>query len=133
MSGAGSALRTACRHVLRDDPVLKAALNGVFEGPAVRASHPYAEVAETFATDWGTKDRRGREVRLAVLLHDAGETSARLVDLAEAVEAAVLAMPRDIGGWRIASLVFVRSRIAGERPGRWLASVEFRVRVLQGA
>ena len=133
MSGAGNALRTACRRALRDDAVLKAVLNGVFEGPAVRASHPYAEVAETFATDWGTKDQRGREVRLAVLVHDAGETSSRLVSLAEAVEAAVLAMPRDIGGWRVASLVFVRSRIAGEGRGRWLASVEFRVRVLQGA
>jgi hypothetical protein len=130
VSGAGSVLRAAMVAAMRADPVLAAALNGVFLGPAVRASPPFAEVAETLGTDWGTKDRRGREVRLAVLVRDATETPARLMELAEAVEQAVLAMPRMLDGWQVASLVFVRSRVAGEGPGRWLAAVEFRARVL---
>jgi hypothetical protein len=130
MSGAGSALRTAMAAALRADPTLGAALNGVFPGPVARASTPYAEIAETLSTDWGTKDAIGREVRLAVLLRDATETPTRLTELAEAAEQAVLAMPRAVDGWHVASLTFVRSRIAGEAPGRWLAAVEFRARVL---
>ncbi|MES2337815.1 MAG: DUF3168 domain-containing protein [Pseudomonadota bacterium] len=131
MSGAGPVLRAAMADALRADAMLAATLNGVFDGPAVRASPPFAEIAETLGTDWSTKDARGREVRLAVLLRDETETSARLATLAEAVELAVLAMPRTIPGWHVASLVFVRSRIAGEGPGRWIASVEFRARVLE--
>ena len=130
MSGAGEAVRAAAAAALAGDTVLAAALNGVFAGPPVRASPPFAEVTETLSSDWSTKDRRGREVRLAVLLHDAGETPARMLALAEAVETAVPAMPRDLDGWHVASLVFVRARVAGDGPGRWLASVEFRARML---
>ncbi len=130
MSGASAVLRAGLAAALRADATLADGLNGVFLGPAVRASTPFAEVTETLATDWGTKDTAGREVRLAVLVHDVAETTARLTMLADAVEAAALAMPRDLDGWRVASLVFVRSRVAGDGPGRWLASVEFRARVL---
>ncbi|WP_326525297.1 tail completion protein gp17 [Sphingomonas sp.] len=130
MSGAASVLRAAVATALREDAALLARLNGVFEGPAVRASTPYAEVAEALAIDWGTKDRVGREVRIAVLIRHAAETSGELVELAEAAEAAVLAVPRDLPGWALVNMVFVRSRIAGEGPGRWIASVEFRGRML---
>ncbi len=115
---------------LRADPVLAATLNGVFDGPAVRASTPFAEVGDGIAGDWGTKDRAGRELRLAVIVRDAAETSVRLGGLVAAVEAAVPGLPRDLDGWRVASVVFLRSRVAGEGPGRWIGSVEFRVRVL---
>ena len=131
MSGAGTALRAAMIDALRADPVLAATLNGVFAGPAVRTSPPYAEIAETLSVDWDTKDRRGREVRLAVLVRDATETPARMMELADAAERAVLAMPRAIAGWHVASLVFLRTRIAGEAPGRWLAAIEFRARALE--
>ena len=105
-------------------------LNGVFEGPAVRASAPYAEVQPLVAVDWSTKDRAGRELRPAVTIRDAGETPARLHALIGAACDAVLAMPRELDGWRVASLMFVRSRMLREEPGRWAATVEFRVRVL---
>lgn len=130
MSGAGEAVRAAVIAALREDPILRAELNGVFAGPAVRASAPYAEVGEIGATDWSTKDRTGRELRVPVTLRDVGERAERLMRLAEAVERAVPAMPRDLAGWRIASARFLRSRTAGEGPGRWLAVVEFRVTVL---
>ena len=105
-------------------------LNGVFEGPAVRASAPYAEVQPLVAVDWSTKDRAGRELRPAVTIRDAGETPARLHALIGAACAAIEAMPRDLDGWRVASLVFARSRMLAEAPGRWAAVVEYRVRVL---
>ncbi|MDV3166708.1 MAG: DUF3168 domain-containing protein ['Waltheria sp.' little leaf phytoplasma] len=130
MSGATAAARAALATLLRADPVLRATLNGVFDGPAVRATPPFAEIGEATSGDWGTKDRVGRELRLAVILRDATETSARIAALAAAVEAAVPGLPRDLVGWRVASVAFLRSRIAGEGPGRWIAAVEFRVRML---
>lgn len=107
-------------------------LTGVFDAPPVRAALPYAVVSEAVLGDWGTKDMAGREARVAVLLHDGGERPARLRLLAGEVEAAVEAMPRDLGdGWRIASLTFVRSRIVPDGAGRWIASSEYRVRMLE--
>ena len=131
MSGAEGAVRGAVAAALREDATLRAVLNGVFEGPAVRASAPIAEVAEALASDWSTKDARGRELRVAVMLRDVGERPERLAGLVDAAERAIEAMPRDLDGWRVASLTFVRSRTAGDGPGRWLAVVEYRVRVLE--
>lgn len=127
MSGAEDAVRGAVATALRAD----ARLNGVYLGPAVRASPPFAEVAEAISVDWSTKDARGRELRVAVLLRDLGETPARLAALADTAERAIEAMPRDLDGWRVASLSFVRSRTVGEAPGRWLTAIEYRVRVLE--
>jgi hypothetical protein len=129
MSAEG-ALHAALVAALREAADFGGVLNHVFEGPAVKASAPYAEVQPLVAVDWGTKDRAGRELRPAVVVRDAGETPARLHALIGAACAAIEAMPRDLAGWRVASLAFVRSRMLAEAPGRWAAVVEYRVRVL---
>jgi len=124
-------LQGALVTALRDHAPL-GALTGVFDAPPVRAALPYAVVGEAVLGDWGTKDMAGREGRVAVLLHDGGERPARLRLLAGAVEAAIEAMPRELGdGWRIASLTFVRSRIVANGAGRWIASSEYRARMLR--
>lgn len=124
-------LQDALVTALRDHAPL-GALTGVFDAPPVRAALPYAVVGEAVLGDWGTKDMAGREARIVVLLHDGGERPARLRLLAEEVETAIEAMPRDLGeGWRIASLSFVRSRIVANGAGRWIASSEYRVRMLR--
>jgi murein endopeptidase len=116
---------------LKASAVLSAELNGVFLGPAVRASAPYAEVSEAQAGDWSTKDVRGREVRVGVVLRDAAEAPDRIGRLADACERAIEALPREMGGWQVAHVRFVRSRIAGDGPGRWIAAVDYRVRMLE--
>ncbi len=127
---AAAALQAGLAEALRDAESL-AALTGVFDAPPVRAALPHAVIEETLLADWGTKDMAGREGRAAVTLHDGGERPARLRDLAGAAEEAVLAMPRALaGGWRIASIAFVRGRIARAGPG-WTATSEFRVRMLR--
>lgn len=131
MSAAEPAVRGAFTTALRDDATLASMLNGVFDGPAVRASAPYAEVTDALAADWSTKDRRGRELRVAVSVRDATERPERLGTLVDAAERAIEGLPRDLGGWRVASCAFLRSRTAGEGPGRWLAVIEYRVRVLE--
>lgn len=104
---------------------------GVFEAPPVRAARPFVVVDTPVLSDWGTKDAAGREGRVVVQLFDDGEVPERLRTLAAAAEAAVLSAPVVLTGWRIVSLVFVRSRVVRDGKG-WVGSVEFRVRMLTG-
>ncbi|PCD01962.1 hypothetical protein COC42_10710 [Sphingomonas spermidinifaciens] len=121
-------LHEAVAAALRAAPGLAAA--SVFASPPVRSAVPYALVGEAVVADWSTKDAAGFEARVTVELHDAREDGAVVRGLAEAARAAVEAMADDIGhGWRIVSRLFVRQRIVRTR-GQWVASVEFRVRVL---
>lgn len=108
-------------------------VNGVFEGRQARASAPWIELGPMIAADWGTKDAAGREVRLTIEVHDRAERAARTHALAAAAGGGVEDMARDLDGWRIASVAFVRARVAGSRPGEWVASVEYRVRMLATA
>lgn len=106
-------------------------VTGVFDCPPVRAARPYAVIEEAMLADWGTKDIAGREGRFAVRVLDVGERPVRLRVLAGAVEDAVAAMPRMLGeGWAVASLVFLRARIARDAGG-WTSVSEFRVRMLR--
>lgn len=129
MSAEG-AVHRALVAALRASAGFGGAVNGVFEGPAVKASPPSAEVQPLIAVDWSTKDRAGRELRPAVTIRDAGDRPDRLHALIGAACDAIQAMPREIEGWRVVSLVFSRSRMTREAAGRWAATVEYRVRVL---
>ncbi len=106
------------------------ALSGVtvFDAPPVRGGLPHILVEEPVLADWGAKDVRGREGRLAVTIAAGGERPERLRALLAAVEDGLPAMPAGLGeGWRLVQLRFLRSRIA--RTGeRWTATAEFMVR-----
>ena len=107
-----------------------AGVGAVFDHPPAGAGLPHVQVEEPVLVDWGAKQLTGREARLTVRVHDRGERPERLRTLMAAAEAAVVAMPPALdGGWRVASLVFVRGggRRAGD--GRWTGSAEFRVRM----
>ncbi|WP_242183882.1 DUF3168 domain-containing protein [Sphingomonas sp. CARO-RG-8B-R24-01] len=108
-----------------------AGLNGVFLGPPVRATAPFAELGDLIAIDWSTKDLAGREIRLMVTLRDAAEGPGRIETLAAGVVAAIEAIPRDLPGWRLASVVLARLRITGGSPGQWSASVDYRIRMME--
>lgn len=108
-------------------------LNGVYEGPPVKASEPWAELGELLSLDWSTKDMAGRELRSTVFVRDRTETPSRLHDLAAAVNGAVMATGPTLDDWRIASLVLIRTRIIRDRPGGWTAIIEHRVRMLQSS
>ncbi|CAN5418669.1 hypothetical protein BH10PSE15_BH10PSE15_13310 [soil metagenome] len=129
MSAEG-AVQAAVLAVLRGDVTLSAGLNGVFEGPPIKATPPYAELGEMLSGDWSVKDRDGRELRLAVMLRDVAETSARVQGLAGAAGIAIEALPRELGDWRVVSVALVRTRLLRPAPGRWTLMVEYRVRVL---
>lgn len=124
-------LHDAMLAALRQSPGFGGVLNGVFVGPAVKATTPYAELGELLVGDWGAKDLRGYELRPIILIRDATDTPARLHDLIAAADAAMAALPRDLAGWRIASLVLVRQRIARIGAGLWEASADYRVRMIE--
>ncbi|WP_374139766.1 DUF3168 domain-containing protein [Sphingomonas sp. 32-62-10] len=130
---AAALFHTAMLAALRNDLAFGGALNGVFEGPAVKATAPYAELGELLVSDWGAKGLAGCELRPAILIRDRAQGPARLHALAAAADAAMAAVPADLGGWRIASLALLRSRIIRDGPGAWVAIVEHRVRILETA
>lgn len=125
---AAAVLRAAALTQLRS--AIGTQANRVFDGPGAVATPPHVELREATASDWGTKDRVGREVRIGVAVRDAGDTPARCQALADAVEGALEALPRDLPGWRIASVVPVRAVLLPEGAGRWAALIDVRFRML---
>ena len=128
MSEAIIALQSAAVSALLARPGL-AALTGIYDGPPPQAPFPFVALDAT-AADWSTKTEAGREVRLAVTLWDDPGQALRLYELMAEVSATLSALPRDLGGWRVASNVFVRSLIARDPERPWAGLVEHRVRVL---
>lgn len=130
MSDANQVLQVAAVAALSAHPVLTAQLSGIYDGPPQRAAFPYVSVTDGLTSDWSTKTKQGREVRLAFTVWDDGEAATRLSSLMGHVDDAILAMPRDLPGWRIASLVFLRSIVVRDAAGPWAGLVEHRVRML---
>lgn len=124
-------VRAAVIAGLRADTTLMNGLNGLFDGQPVRASVPYAVVGECLASDWGGKGLDGRELRLSISLHDAGETPGRLAVLLGRIEPVVQAADGD-EGWRIVGARLIRSRVmkARDKDG-WQAVVDYRMRVVR--
>ncbi|MFN3945188.1 MAG: DUF3168 domain-containing protein [Allosphingosinicella sp.] len=125
MSGAGARLQQAAMAALGAVP----GLSGVHEEAPVQAAFPYAVVETGSEADWGHKSGAGREVRLAAVLRDAGERAARLRELGAAAEAAIAGIGPELAEWRLAGLVFLRSRLVRDGRG-WALTVEFRARML---
>jgi Protein of unknown function (DUF3168) len=102
----------------------------VYDGAPPRAAFPYIMISDSPVSDWSTKTERGREIRLALTIWDDGEVGESLRTLMIAVEAAMDAFPRNLPGWRVASLVFLRSLISREPGAPSVALIEHRVRMI---
>lgn len=131
MTGAAETLQGAVVAALSAHPVLRDVLAGIYEGAPPLASYPYLVIGDGIISDWSTKTQMGREVQLMLTLWDDGEQPARLASLIAAVEAAVAGILRDLPGWRIASLVFLRSRTVRNPAGPWAGLIDHRVRMLE--
>ena len=130
MSDAVQVLQAAAIAALSAHPVLTTQLSGIYDGSPPRAAFPYVAITDGLTSDWSTKTTTGREIRLAFTVWDDGEAGTRLADLMGHVDDAILAIPRDLPGWRIASLVFLRSIVVRDAAGPWAGLVEHRVRLL---
>lgn len=130
MSDAMQVLQAAAVSALAAHPVLGDNVTGIYDGPPPRAAFPYISINDGLSTDWSTKTATGREIRLALSIWDDGEEATRLSSLMHHSEDAIAALPRDLPGWRIASLVFLRSMVVRDPAGPWAGLVEHRVRML---
>ena len=106
-----------------------------FDAPPVRAALPYAVIEDAVLARWGAAGIDGREGRVRIVLHDAGERPVRLRTLAADVEAAVTMLSGEIGdGWRVVALRLVGGRTQRSGGGngggdRWTATREFAVKL----
>ncbi|WP_298305967.1 DUF3168 domain-containing protein [uncultured Erythrobacter sp.] len=113
---------------LRDDPAL-ATINAIEEEAPVKASSPWIGIAASASTDWGTKERPGREVRIAIELETRADEPDADGSLISAIERRILDLPPFQTGFEIASIRFLRAR-SEEREGNLRgALLEFRFRI----
>lgn len=124
-------LRAALMSWLRGDPALLGQLNAIEEEAPTRASIPWLGIAASASIDWSTKDRRGREIRVAVELHVRGDDPATGAQTVALIEDRIETLPANQAGFTIASIRFLRAR-AEQRPANVRAVLlEYRFRVLQ--
>lgn len=128
MRTAEQALRAKAIALLAGDGELAGAVHGVFDGMPPRASAPCVSVGAAEGSDWGTKDRAGREIRLTVTLHGVGDS---LDDRAAArVEAVAAGLRGPAEDWTVVGARIVRTRFGPAREGGWRRELVVRCRCL---
>ena len=121
-------LRAALIAWLAADPAL-AAINAIEEEAPLSATPPWLGIAASASTEWGTKDRPGREVRIAIELDSYTDLTAGDANLLGAIERRVLDLPPFHTGFEIASIRFLRSRSEARADNRRAALLEYRFRL----
>ncbi len=125
-----SELRAALIAWLRSDAVLANLVNAVVEEAPSRVAPPWLGLVASASSDWGTKDRAGREVRVALEFHSRGDDPGAAAAVTRAIEARVEALPRAQDGFAVATIGFLRAR-AEQRAGNLRAVLlEYRFRLL---
>jgi len=88
-------------------------ISGIFDGPPPRADFPYIALATGASLDWSHKGGVGRELSLALTVHDDGETAARVHRVMALVEEGLVApsgaAPAE---WRFTGVHMHRARVA---------------------
>lgn len=122
-------LRAALIAWLRADPAL-VGINAIEEEAPLSATPPWLGIAASASIDWGTKDRAGREVRIALELESRTDMTAEDAPLLGAVERRVLGLPPFQPGFELASIRFLRSRSEARADNLRAALLEYRFRIL---
>jgi hypothetical protein len=121
-------LRAALIVWLAADPAL-AGINAIEEEAPVRTSPPWLGIAASASADWGTKDRPGREIRIALELETRTDLTSGDAALLGAIEQRVLDLPPFHPGFEIASIRFLRARSEARADNLRPALIEFRFRL----
>jgi len=123
-------LRAALFAWLRADPAL-AAINAIEEEAPLSVTPPWLGIAASASIDWGTKDRAGREVRIALELESRTDAAAEDAPLLAAIERRVLDLPVFHPGFELASIRFLRSRSEARADNLRGALLEYRFRIFE--
>lgn len=131
MSSALEAVQQALVAALSGHVALMDMVNGIFDGPPPRAPFPYIALATGASLDWSHKGGVGRELSLALTVHDDGDTAARLHRVMALVEDALESGLADPAGWQIVTFDFRRTRILRSAVSPWSGLIEYRAKVLR--
>jgi len=131
MSSALEAVQQQLVARLNTHTELTGLVSGIFDGPPPRADFPYIALATGASLDWSHKGGVGRELSLALTVHDDGETAARLHRVMALVEEALEPGLDDPDGWQIVTFDFRRTRIVRSAVSPWSGLIEYRARVLR--
>ncbi len=123
-------LRAALIDWLRGDPALSTNLNAIVEEAPARATAPWLGLVASSSADWSTKDRTGREVRVALELHFRGDEPTTGSDLTVALENRVRALPHEQAGFAIVTATFLRARVERRAANTRAALLEYRFLLL---
>lgn len=124
-------LRPALLDWLRGDPAL-AGLSAIEEEVPSRASPPWLAVVASASADWSTKDRTGREVRVAIELHSRADDPRADAPLVSALDRRIEALPKAQGSFAIASIAFLRARTERRANNARATLLEYRFRCMAG-
>lgn len=122
--------RTALIAWLKADPDLHG-LNSVEEESPLSASPPWLGIAASASVDWSTKDRTGREIRVALELLSRGDSPDTDGTLVKAIEKRAESMPRENSGFELISTRFLRARAERRAKNRRAFLLEYRFRILE--
>lgn len=126
--GASGALATAVVAALRELP----GLSQVSDGRPIQAGDAAATIEIGPESDWGHKSGAGAEARFAVTILCGGEEPGRVRGLLGAARARVEVIGPELdSGWRLVTLVMVRTRALREDGPRWRGTVDYRARLLK--
>ena len=124
-------LRKALVAWLSADPLLSAAFNTIAEEAPLRTSSPWLGLVASASSDWSAKDRRGREVRVALELHTRGEEAGETGALSAMVQDRIEALPSAQDGFVIVTATFLRSRAEQRARNTRAVLIEYRFRLLE--
>lgn len=124
------ALRAALVQWLRAAPAPLDALSAIEEEAPPRATAPWLAIAASASADWSTKDRAGREVRVAFELHSRGDDVATDAALVSAIDRRIEALPRAQEGFAVATIHFLRARTERRAQNHRATLLEYRFRCL---
>jgi len=123
-------LRAALISWLRADPAL-APINAIEEEAPLSVTPPWLGIAASASIDWGTKDRQGREVRIALELESRTDAAAEDAPLLSDIERRVPDLPPFQPGFELASIRFLRSRSEARADNLRGALLEYRFRIFE--
>lgn len=123
-----NSLRADLINWLRGAPEL-AQINSIEEERPLRASPPWLGFATSASTGWGTKDRPGREVRIALELETRSDDPAANASLLAALEKRALDLPPFAQAYELASVRFLRGRSEQRANNRRGTLLEFQFRL----
>jgi len=123
-----NALRADLIAWLRSDPAL-AGINAIEEESPLRASPPWLGISASASSDWGTKGRPGREIRVALELETRIDDPTADAAMLAAIESRVLDLPPFALTYEVASTRFLRARSEQRDNNRRAALTEFRFRL----